>query len=54
VVMAFPNGLAGLDVKRWLTKARLEKLGAKLKALDPAAVAPGAAAPVRPRGGVQQ
>src|SRR5688572_33475406 len=54
VVMAFPNGLAGLDMKRWLTKARLEKLGAKLKALDPAAVAPGAASPVRPPGGVQQ
>jgi urea transport system permease protein len=53
VVMAFPNGLAGLDVKRWLEKVRLEKLGAKLKALDPAAVAPRAASPVQPRGGVQ-
>jgi urea transport system permease protein len=54
VVMAFPNGLAGLDVKRWLEKVRLEKLSAKLKALDPAAVAPAAASPVQPRGGVQQ
>jgi urea transport system permease protein len=53
VVMAFPNGLAGLDVKRWLEKARLEKLSAKLKALDPAAVAPATASPVRPREGVQ-
>jgi len=59
VVMAFPNGLAGLDIKRYLDKTRLEKLGAKLKALDPATVAPatmapGAASPVPPRGGVQQ
>jgi urea transport system permease protein len=55
VVMAFPNGLAGLDVRRWLDKARLnkaglDKLGAKLGTLDPAA----AAAPVPPPGGVQQ
>jgi urea transport system permease protein len=52
VVMAFPNGLAGLDVRRWLEKVRLEKLSARLKALDPAA-APRAASPVQPRGGVQ-
>src|SRR5688572_31401489 len=42
VVMAFPNGLAGLDVRRWVDKARLDRLGAKLGTLDPA----GAAAPV--------
>jgi urea transport system permease protein len=34
VVMAFPNGLAGLDVKGWLDQKRLEPLRAKLKQLQ--------------------
>jgi urea transport system permease protein len=40
VVMAFPNGLAGLDVKRWLSARRLQQLGAKLEKLKPAAAVP--------------
>jgi urea transport system permease protein len=40
VVMAFPNGLAGLDVKRWLSARRLQQLGAKLEELKPAAAVP--------------
>ncbi len=40
VVMAFPNGLAGLDVKRWFVAARLKQLGAKLRQLEPAPTAP--------------
>jgi urea transport system permease protein len=40
VVMAFPNGLAGLDVKRWLNARRLQQLSAKLEELKPAAAAP--------------
>ena len=35
VVMAFPNGLAGLRFERWLDRSRLDKLMAKLKALGP-------------------
>jgi urea transport system permease protein len=35
VVMAFPNGLAGLDVRRWLSRARFEALRARLKTLVP-------------------
>jgi urea transport system permease protein len=45
VVMAFPNGLAGLDVKRWLDSKRLKQLGAKLKELEPAAAAAAAPSP---------
>jgi len=35
VVMAFPNGLAGLDLRRLLDSKRLAQLGAKLEALRP-------------------
>jgi urea transport system permease protein len=49
VVMAFPNGLAGLDIKRWLNSARFKQLGAKLKALEPTP----AAAPPAPQGEVE-
>jgi len=35
VVMAFPNGLAGLDARRWLSRARLDALRARLKVLVP-------------------
>jgi urea transport system permease protein len=47
VVMAFPNGLAGLDVRRLLDVKRLSQLAAKLEALrpKPAPAAPAAAAP---------
>jgi urea transport system permease protein len=45
VVMAFPNGLAGLDFKRWINGARLKQLGVKLEALEPAP----AAAPAPPQ-----
>jgi urea transport system permease protein len=48
VVMAFPNGLAGLDIKHWLNGARFKQLGAKLKALEPTP----AAAPAPPHGEV--
>jgi urea transport system permease protein len=44
VVMAFPNGLAGLRFERWLNRAHLDKLLAKLKALGPTS-APVAAPP---------
>jgi urea transport system permease protein len=49
VVMAFPNGLAGFDVRRWLNSKRLEQIGAKLKELESTP----AAAPAPPREGVQ-
>jgi urea transport system permease protein len=49
VVMAFPNGLAGFDVRRWLNSKRLQQIGAKLKELESTP----AAAPVPPQGGVQ-
>jgi urea transport system permease protein len=39
VVMAFPNGLAGLDVKRWLDSKRLKQLSAKLEELEPSVTA---------------
>jgi urea transport system permease protein len=51
VVMAFPNGLAGLDIGKWLQSKRLEQLAAKLKALEPAAAA---AAPAPPKVEVQR
>jgi urea transport system permease protein len=35
VVMAFPNGLAGLDARRWFSGARFDALRARLKALVP-------------------
>jgi len=35
VVMAFPNGLAGLDARRWLSRARFEALRVRLKVLVP-------------------
>jgi urea transport system permease protein len=50
VVMIFPNGLAGLDIKRWLNGARFKQLGAKLKALGPT---PAAAAPAPPQAEVE-
>jgi urea transport system permease protein len=34
VVMAFPNGLAGLDVSKWLRSKRLAQLKAKLQELE--------------------
>jgi urea transport system permease protein len=40
VVMAFPNGLAGLNLQRWLNARKLQQLGAKLEELKPAAAAP--------------
>jgi urea transport system permease protein len=49
VVMAFPNGLAGLDVRRWLNSKRLEQIGARLKELESTPTA----APVPPQRGVQ-
>jgi urea transport system permease protein len=49
VVMLFPNGLAGLDIKRWLNGARFKQLGAKLRALGPTP----AAAPAPPQGEVE-
>jgi urea transport system permease protein len=45
VVMAFPNGLAGLDVKRWLNSRKLQQLGAKLEELKSAPAATPAPAP---------
>jgi len=36
VVMAFPNGLAGLDIKRWLSSRKLQQIKAKLQQLEPA------------------
>jgi urea transport system permease protein len=37
VVMAFPDGLAGLDVRRWISRARFEALRKRLesRSLDP-------------------
>jgi urea transport system permease protein len=40
VVMAFPNGLAGLDVARFRRALRAKQLGAKLSALKPSPAAP--------------
>lgn len=40
VVMAFPNGLAGLDVARFRRALRVKQLGAKLSALKPSPAAP--------------
>jgi urea transport system permease protein len=48
VVMAFPNGLAGLRFERWLDRSRLDKLLAKLRALGPTP----APAPAPPQGEV--
>jgi urea transport system permease protein len=39
VVMAFPNGLAGLNVKRWLDSKRLKQLSARLEDLEPSVTA---------------
>jgi urea transport system permease protein len=50
VVMAFPNGLAGLDVRKWLHSKLVEQIGAKLKELKPTA----AAAPAPPKVEVQR
>jgi urea transport system permease protein len=49
VVMAFPNGLAGINVRRWLNPNRLRQLGARLltPALPPLPSVT-AAAPSRP------
>jgi urea transport system permease protein len=44
VVMAFPNGLAGLRFERWLDRGLLDRLIAKLKTLGPTS-APVAAPP---------
>src|SRR5688572_22782459 len=40
VVMAFPNGLAGLNLQRWLNARKLRQLGAKLEQLQPSPSAP--------------
>jgi urea transport system permease protein len=40
VVMAFPNGLAGLDLRRWLDVSRLFKLRTRWRALETVAAAP--------------
>jgi urea transport system permease protein len=50
VVMAFPNGLAGLDLRKWLHSRLVEQIGAKLKELKPSA----AAAPAPPKVEVQR
>ena len=40
VVMAFPNGLAGLNLRPWLDKGRLFKLRARWRALETVTAAP--------------
>jgi len=40
VVMAFPNGLAGLDLRRWFDVSRLRKVRTQLRALETVAAAP--------------
>ena len=50
VVMAFPNGLAGLDLRRLFDAKRLSELASKLEALRPKP-APGAGAPATARQG---